>query len=132
MRVYLDFSDSRVRDNATINYKVGNTDKQGTWAQFLADFPNDSTQTDWKYVPDSDATLGGYFYYTKILTPGETTPSLIEGVKTTFPNTDSIRDFDIVVYSESVQTSEIDSAGTKYQDGDWRIAWTIFLNPNQS
>ena len=66
--------------------------------------------------------------------PGETTPPLIQGVKTAQEtNTDNITDFDIVVYSESVQTTEIyaDIPATPDSSWNWRAAWTSFLSLSQ-
>lgn len=129
VRVYLDFSDSRVRDKSTIVYSKDDTTAEKTWAGFLGDLPSG-----WEYIPDTavgdDAILGGYFYYKKILAPGDVTPALIEKVKTTFSdsdNPDEITGFDIIVYTESVQTTEIDAAGTQYNDSDWKTAWRSFL-----
>lgn len=132
VRVYLDFSDSRVRDKAKIVYTKNGVSQEADWSGFLNDLPDD-----WHYVSETDtdgALLGGYFYYGKILEAGETTPPLMNGVKTDFTsydgdtNADNISDFDIVVYSESVQTTEINSAGRVYTDNEWRLAWLSFLD----
>ena len=132
VRVYLDFSDSRVRDNAKIVYTKNGTQTAKSWSEFLGDLP-----ADWAYVSENDATdgelLGGYFYCTKKLSAGQTTPPLMEGVQTNFAasegdsNAGNIDDFDIVVYTETVQTTEIDAGGTEYTDNQWRQAWTSFL-----
>lgn len=131
VRAYLDFSDSRVRDKAKIVYTKNGTQTEKSWSEFLSDLPDN-----WEYVSETDtdgAELGGYFYYGKILKVGETTPPLMDGVKTDFTtsqgdtNVDNISDFDIVVYTESVQTTEINAAGTVYTDNDWRLAWKKFL-----
>ncbi len=128
VRVYLDFSDSRIRDKSKLVFTDGNSSAEYSWEDFLTHLP-----TDWEYIPENtagDEILGGYFYYKKILSPGDETTALIERVKTTFAsgdNTDHISDFDIVVYSESVQTTEIDPSGTKYTDSDWKTAWKSFL-----
>ena len=132
VRVYLDFSDSRVREKAKIVYTKNGVSQEADWSGFLNDLPDD-----WHYVSETDtdgALLGGYFYYGKILEAGETTPPLMNGVKTDFTsydgdtNADNISDFDIVVYSESVQTAEINSAGRVYTDNEWRLAWLSFLD----
>ena len=117
VRVYLDFSDSYVRDKAKIVYTKNGTQTSKSWSEFINDLP-----IDWAYVSESDATdgalLGGYFYYTKKLAAGQTTPPLMEGVQTNFAasegdsNVDNIDDFDIVVYTETVQTTEINADGT--------------------
>ena len=131
VRVYLDFSDSRIRDKSRILYSE-NQQEGVTWDAFLANLPEG-----WAYVAETDsdgALLGGYFYYTKALKPGETTPPLIQGVKTAQEtNTDNITDFDIVVYSESVQTTEIyaDIPATPDSSWNWRAAWTSFLSLSQ-
>lgn len=127
VRVYLDFSDSRVRDKSTLVSSKG----EQSWSDFLNNLPDN-----WAYISETDATLGGYFYYTKILKPNEKTPNLIERVKTDFTvdgeeNNDNISDFDIVVYTESVQTTEIDADGTQYTDDDWQTAWQSFLSLSQ-
>ena len=143
VRVYLDFSDSCVRDTAKI---VCNTDKEEkSWDEFLTYLSdNSSNLTYWVYIPESeDKILGGYFYYTKILKPkpktDETSASeewktspLIQAIKTNFgsdSNVDNITDFDIIVYSESIQTVELDTSGTVYKDEDWKNAWKSFLSP---
>lgn len=150
VRVYLDFSDSTVRDQSRMLYNglTGDDAENGvTWAAFLNAFSDpDNPVNGWVYVSDVPAasetpeqaaereTLGGYFYYTKVLKAGETTEKLIEGLKTDFrlsstdtdANPDKITDFDIIVYTESVQTVET-GTGKVYADADWKIAWQSFL-----
>ena len=136
VRVYLDFSDSRIRNKVKIIYNISQEGK--SWDDFLNYLSDNlSNPTNWVYIPESetgdDKILGGYFYYTKILKSGETTNSLIEGIETNFKldgtkndtNTDRFTDFDIIVYSESVQTVEIDTSGTVYTD--YKTAWKSFL-----
>lgn len=132
VRVYLDFSDSRVRGKSTIVYTKDNAKAEEVWSGFLSNLPEN-----WTYVSETDtdgALLGGYFYYTEKLQPKEQTTALIEGIKTDFradnndSNIDRITDFDIIVYTESVQTTEIDSDGTVYDD--WKSAWKSFLENN--
>ena len=45
------------------------------------------------------------------------------------PNLDKITDYDIIVYSETVQTTEINSDATSkvYTDAEWKDAWKSFL-----
>lgn len=158
VRVFLDFSDSSVRDRSTIVYTNRNNETQEkSWSDFLADLPEG-----WVYVPETasgeDAILGGYFYYTKILTPetpwipetaahhetqstGTDTSTdhvstpLILGIKTDFgdgTNPDQITDFDVIVYSESVQTVEPGTgqvyAPTEGHPDAWKDAWKAFLS----
>lgn len=129
VRVFLSFSDSAVREKSRIVY--ANSSEGKSWSEFLADLPED-----WVFIPETDATLGGYFYYTRILPPGSTTPPLIQGIKTSFgsdANADQITDYDVIVYTESVQTVEI-ASGTVYGPATeedptpWRTAWEIFLD----
>ncbi|MEE5993745.1 MAG: hypothetical protein V3G42_10955 [Oscillospiraceae bacterium] len=131
VRVYLDFSDSRVKGKSTI---ITSKNRAGeNWDTFLNNLPDN-----WVYIPENptdsqDKILGGYFYYTKILTPNEPdniTTTLIEGINTNFGNdgnTDNITDFDVIVYSESVQTVEINTSGTQYSNPNWKDAWKSFL-----
>ena len=135
VRVYLDFSDSRVKAKAKMVYTKNGVRQEKSWNDFLADLPEH-----WVYVSETEsdgALLGGYFYYNKVLAKGETTSPIINGVITDFTtaegdtNVDNISDFDIVVYSECVQTTEIDSDGTVYTDNDWRYAWSNFLSVSQ-
>ncbi len=136
VRVYLDFSDSLVRDKSKIVYTKNNVSQQKSWSEFIAD-----QRDDWEFVPETssadDAILRGYFYYKGILQPGEKTPNLIDGVVTDFSddpdesNPDKITDFDIVVYSETVQTTEINENGTEYTGAQWKQAWKSFLNTPQ-
>ena len=129
VRVFLHFSDSSVQEKSRIVY--ANSAEGTSWSNFLANPPQG-----WVYVPETDSVLGGYFYYTQILTPGSTTPPLIQGIKTSFgngTNTDQITDFDVIVYTESVQTVEI-ASGTEYGPATeedptpWRTAWESFLD----
>ena len=131
VRVHLDFSDTRALDKSTIQYTdSGGSPRTRSWRAFLDDPPEG-----WVYVSESDdPVLGGYFYYTSILEPGEETPALMNGVVTEYAqnddNTDKITDFDIVVYSETVQTGEIGLSGasaTEYKASQWDEAWRSFL-----
>ena len=139
VRVYLDFSDSRVRDNAMIVYQKENQTQTKSWDEFLRNLPENWTYVSYVSTDDTDySTLGGYFYYTKVLKPDETTTALIDSITTDFrtddtdTNTDNIKDFDIIVYSESVQTVEIDTSGTVYTDTDWKKAWKSFLHISEN
>lgn len=137
VRVFLDFSDSSVRDQSTLVYVKEDRTLEASWDAFLDNLPDG-----WSYVPEDDpqdAVLGGFFYYTEILAPGESTPSLIEGIKTDFGDGDSdqIKDFEIIVYSESVQTVETGSGQVYAPPEDpedpeadqtpWKTAWKQFL-----
>lgn len=181
VRVYLDFSDSTLRDRKIVfapdppesgeektvpailivyppkeEQGQEQEDSEKSWEDFLNDMA--TGVNGWVYVSDVPAagetpeatkereTLGGYFYYTKVLEPGETTPPLIKGIKTDFrlakndTDTDKITDFDVIVYTESVQTVE-PGTGKVYTsaanppenpevtpaDPWWKTAWINFL-----
>ncbi|MCI5656082.1 MAG: hypothetical protein SOT80_02380, partial [Candidatus Pseudoruminococcus sp.] len=79
----------------------------------------------WIFVPDdsSETRLAGY-YYTKSVSPGKSTENpLFTYVKTTYAKLDDVKQYDIIVYAESVQTT--DSNGNSYSD--YKSAWNDFL-----
>ena len=149
VRVYAEFSDSEIASIAKVNNNgTDNYDK--TWTQYkeyLADTTQSSAE-DWQYIPESrtgsDPVLGGYFYYKKVVQPVDdaatptvdesVTSSLIKKVQVNYAtnNIDEIRDYEMIVYTETVQT--VDTDGTDYAaqgvtDG-WKKAWYRFLNKN--
>ncbi|MBQ3664554.1 MAG: hypothetical protein II919_00430 [Lachnospiraceae bacterium] len=90
----------------------------------------------WVFIPDDatgdDAALSGYYYYTKKVAPGEVTPSLFRYFLTTYPDTDQIQQFDVLIYAESVQVTDsngYDFTDDTAPDGDeaWKKAWKAFL-----
>ena len=142
VRVYVDFSDSYVRDKAMLSNSANAADD--TYLSFydyrtaLAAASN-TVAEGWVYRSDNNA-MGGYFYYTAPVKAGESTPSLFRHVKTAYGKTydansvlvdepylnnasaeDFITDFGIIVYSESVQT--VDDGVTV----GWEKAWKEFL-----
>ena len=161
-RVYMNFSDSRVADKAKVTYKDNsNTEHEVTWAGFIDEMKSDSNGTDWKYI-DTDDELGGYFYYTKALEAPkaepdgtEQTSNLIEKVHVNYgdsaddSNIDKIQPYEVIVYSEVVQTVETGAvtvgeganAQTVYgydynKSGDipdeWKKAWESWLKKNKT
>ena len=132
-RVYAEFSDSKIADQAKEKYKPeeGST----TWENFkkeLAKTGNERTiQSDWVYVAsDTNDKLNGYFYYTKALgvpttendtTIYQATTKLFDSVTIDYKkygaqssvidgsNTDRIVPVEMIVYSELVQTIETGS-----------------------
>ena len=153
VRVYLDFSDSTLRDKARIIYERNGSVFTADWEGFLAALPED-----WEYISEAaDPELGGYFYYKGLLAPGEKTTALIQGVEMSYGDpTDTdpnlISDFDLIVYTESVQNVETGTGqiyappavqeppadpGTPGDPGTpeppaadptpWRTAWRSFL-----
>lgn len=133
VRVFLDFSDSSARDRSQIVYTLGGEVQVTDWDTFRNTPPEG-----WVYVSEgTDALLGGYFYYTEILAPEAVTPPLIAEIRTDFgtgSNPDQITDFDVIVYSESVQTVETGTGDVYDSDTEtvpaWKAAWISFLNPS--
>ncbi len=86
---------------------------------------------DWVYISASetgdDALLGGYFYYTKAVSPGYSTAALMDTVATYFADASDIKDYDIIVYAESVQTADKDGK-TFTGDDAYKQAWKEFLS----
>lgn len=139
VRVYMEFSDSEVADVASV---TDGNNTESTWAAFkttLAGTTNTAPNA-WKYVTgDSNDKLNGYFYYTSPVASGSSTSELIRSVKTDYngdnntdSNIDKIKAYDIIVYSETVQT--IGTDGTDYgatgytsTNGGWYDAWASFL-----
>lgn len=140
VRVYMEFSDSEVASVAKV---TGADNTEYAWDSFkntLAAVTN-TTADSWKYIA-TDATnpnLAGYFYYTSPVAPGGKTSQLIKQVKTDYngnnntdSNIDKIKAYDIIVYSETVQT--IGTDGTDYGSNSysgthagWYDAWASFL-----
>ena len=161
-RVYMNFSDSRVADKAKVTYKDNsNTEHEVTWAGFIDEMKSDSNGTDWKYI-DTDDELGGYFYYTKALEAPkaepdgtEQTSNLIEKVHVNYgdsaddSNIDKIQPYEVIVYSEVVQTVETGAVtvgeganaqtvyGYDYNKSggthdEWKKAWESWLKKNKT
>lgn len=131
VRVYADFSDEDIRKSS---YFSNDTEKDANTAQYYSAVRDISSQDayvnklpdGWVFVPDdSDETeLAGYYYYTKPISPEESTAtSLFTYVKTTYESLDDVKQYDIIVYAESVQAT--DSNGEAY--ADYAEAWKDFL-----
>lgn len=141
VRVYAEFSDSLVADKASVRNRQGRDTNYYKWAEFknkLAESTN-TISSKWKYVNDNPS-LGGYFYYTEPIAAGKETELLFTDVKTDYKdpnnandsNIDKIQAYDIIVYSEVVQTTDID--GSEFSDDTeppnkkaWYKAWERFL-----
>ena len=133
VRVFMEFSDSDVAKVASVMAADG---KDYTWDDFksaLASATN-TVSSKWTFVStDTNDKLNGYFYYTEEIAPGDKTAELIKAVLTDYNgnndtdrNTDKIKAYDVIVYSETVQT--IGTDGTDYgEDNDWHTAWEAFL-----
>ncbi len=133
VRVYMEFSDSEVAKLAKVKGGATNDGFHG-WEDFKTELAKDSNSysSKWKYVKENtNGKLKGYFYYTEKVDPNGATEPLITEVQTDFngitndTNIDLIKDYNIIVYSETVQTIGIDTDyGTT---NNWLNAWTEFL-----
>lgn len=100
VRIRADFSDSKMKDVCVIYYNDAGVQKEGI-------NPN------WEYN-SSD----GYYYYKKILQPGDKTPSLFDVVKIKEDAQQSeFTEFDIYVYAESRGAEDGDN------DNDYKRIW---------
>lgn len=109
VRLFCEFSDPVMEEMAEITYGGNRWIKAGTF--------HENPPKGWIYK--SEGPLSGYFYYTEALAPEETAVSFLEQVKITVPEGSSdIRDFEIIVYAESVQAEGAEG---------YENAWTSLL-----
>lgn len=101
VRVFLAFSDSSICGLSELSADGKNFYKE----EAFQDHPGKG----WTYGGD------GYYYYASALQPGETTAELLQKVTTTFPEGAKIRDFEIIVYEESIQAR--DGSGALFPEG---------------
>ena len=126
VRVYVGFTDSVAQSKTKLS-------PDGTNFYSFEDFINyinNDTNSKWKYE-SGDNALGGYFYYTEKVPGNGKTSTLFKSVQTDFAHgernsatlsdIDMISDFGIIVYSETVQTSD-NGVEKTYQE-----AWQSFL-----
>lgn len=141
VRVYVNFSDSDIAEKsfiATSTPEKVSTSDSNTFSEIseklvnagfstYSDFYNEADSiNNWKYISiDTDSTLGGYFYYEGPIAPGEETAELIDTIATYFEAQDDIKNYDVIVYAESIQT--IDKDGALDYGADYKSAWTAFL-----
>lgn len=126
VRVYMDFSDSTVKEKS--KFSVDGT-KFYNWNDFLNNLaPN------WTYIPTGNSkpeALQGWFYYTKALSvkdenhlENSITTALLKALQTNYNNNYyDISDFQLIVYSETVQA--VNKNGDEVTS--WETAWTDFL-----
>ena len=120
IRVFLDVDDDAIR-----KITVFSGDNRNSWYS-PGDY-KDHLPSGWVFVPESNAILGGCYYYTSVVKPGESTTPLITDVKTTFPDESSVKPYNILVHEESIQT--YDKHGSLISGNDaWQKAWSEFLS----
>lgn len=117
VRVFLDFSDSTVKDAAQMQ-----ATEDGPYIN-AAEYEKNPPDG-WAYIPISEnETLGGYYYYKEPIQPGETTNLLLNQVKVRFDSDADIKDFDIIVSADSVQTKNKD--GKAFDD--YESCWNEYM-----
>ena len=133
IRVYADFSDDDIRSRSSLTngsdkdtaayYSARRTIDPDDGITTFPEFIN--SQGTWVFVPEDDASpLSGYYYYPEPVPAGQSTLPLFTYVKTNNPTAGDIQQYDIVVYSESVQVTGQD--GKAFED--YRSAWLEYLN----
>ena len=127
VRVYVDFSDSGIleisklsdtetQDKTSAIYYSANPNDADSYAKYL----NGKENGKWKYV--FDGTLGGYYYYTDRVEPGQATEPLFRWVDTDYgEDAAKVQQYEILVYSETVQAFDGNT-----QPG-WKTQWENFL-----
>lgn len=132
VRVFMEFSDSGTKKRARISpdgrswypaVEYGSSD--------FENFPQN-----WCYLSlEEDPLLGGFYYYTVPVNPGERTVPLAEQILVSYEQDSQIRDFDILVTADSIQTcifeeqedGSFTAADVSQQDEGWKMAWTEYL-----
>lgn len=132
VRVFMEFSDSGTKKRARISpdgrswYPAVEYGSSG-----FENFPQN-----WCYLSlEEDPLLGGFYYYTVPVNPGERTVPLVEQILVSYEQDSQIRDFDILVTADSIQTcifeeqedGSFTAADVSQQDEGWKMAWTEYL-----
>lgn len=98
-RIGLSYSDKEVEETSYLS-------NDGVNFFSLSDYRN-NLSNGWAYHESNNKSdIEGFYYYTKPISPGESTPSLFTHVRTDFDSPDSIRDFDIFVFSEGMASTQ--------------------------
>lgn len=129
VRIFFDFSDSAIKDNAKISASEATEDNLDSleWYSY-EEYIAEHLPEGWVYISvTEDALLGGYFYYTEPLPVDESTTYLFQAVNAYFENETDVTDFEIIIVADSVQVT--DKNGKKFEGDDaYKSAWTEFLN----
>lgn len=139
VRVFADFSSSEIRSLSAFSYDQADDgspqDKTYYSAEmrkengyFIEEVSKESNPNKgWVYVTEiEDADIGGYYYYTKILAEGEETPPLFTYVKTDYSGNKEAQQYDLIVYSESVQIVTKDGSSATGEDR-YKEVWKDYL-----
>lgn len=118
IRLFLAFGDGEVENVSEVS-----SDNRNSY-QTLTELKNNPPEG-WTFL--NDEILGGYFYYMSPVNAGESTTPLITDVKTNFVTAEDIKQYEILVYTESVQTRDIN--GELFTgEAPWKQAWTEFIS----
>ncbi len=127
IRVYADFSDSETRARSSFSndgssfYSASRdlSDPESYVSRLSQLAPG------WEFIPDSGALpLAGYYYYKTPVMPGQSTSSLFSYIRTRVEDPDQIIQYDVNVYAESCQTTDLNgSSYTSYSE-----AWSGYLS----
>ena len=156
VRVFMDFSDSAVIGEADSDIRTYFSNDENKPA--ITDENNVFNSNSWKLASSKEwlnenwiyidydgniidnsnngsnnstvnAGLGGYYYYKLPVEPDESTEPLISWVMTYFKDADKVQIYDILLYTETIQTIGID--GTEYvteNNANWIDAWKAYLH----
>ena len=117
IRVFSEFDDAEIRDISMIS-------PDGKEFYSAEDYRNHLPEG-WTYL--SDDIYGPYYYYKIPVKPGEITPPLYQMIRTTFEDADDVKDYEIIVYAESIQLP--DKHGSLFTGTDlWKQAWGEYVN----
>lgn len=132
IRVFMDFSDSSIKALSKIS-PSGNDwyDASEYMSSDFSNFPEN-----WVYISEADdALLGGYYYYTVPVKAKEMTTPLVERIMITYTDASQIRDFDILVTADSIQTyvneenedGSLTAKDVSEETNGWKMAWTEYM-----
>lgn len=121
VRVFMEFSEGTIDAMSKLS-------ANGKDYYTSEEYKTTNTPDGWVFVSkEYNPVLRDYYYYTEPLAPGKSTTLLLYSVKTTFPSAEEVDDFEIIVYSESVQT--LDKNGNPFTgENAWEDCWNEFID----
>lgn len=144
VRVFVDFSSVEIRNLSALSYDEADEQDPSlktyysavpdmTVGHFIKEVSSENNPNKgWVYIKEDDfenGSIGGYYYYTEPLEPGNETPPLFTYVKTDYTgSTTAAQQYDVIVYSESVQivTSNGKSAAGEGEQNHYITVWKEF------
>ena len=149
VRVFLDFSDSLIRDVSGIS-----ADGENFYSACHDGIAEDISESEdgirikkeaftehlpegWHYVKspwedgagENSGILGGYFYYDKVLLAGESTAPLTKSIVTYFKDSLQAADYEVIVTAQSLQDKG--KNGLSFPENGalspWETAWLEYL-----